>query len=89
MELPLNLAGGNKTCETCRHWHKVIDPSNIRDSKGQCREGPPSLTMLPTNQPGAMMQLCGYPETPANFPACGRHTAKMDFVLSESNGRAG
>lgn len=90
MQLPLNVAGGNdpKTCGDCAHFHRVIDPSNIRDQKGECREGPPSLTMLPANT-GAMMQLCGYPTVAVGFPACSRHRVKVaELVLSEANGRA-
>lgn len=64
-------------CGFCRHYHLLPRPRDAsgavdmsQPQQGECREGPPHLTSLPT--PQGQMQLCGYPPLPANFPACGR-----------------
>lgn len=83
MEMPLDVAGGQRTCGMCSHWVRIVDPSNIGQAKGECRAAPPSLTLLP-RPGGALAQLCGYPPVGPNFPACGQWAQKrVDIVLSE------
>ena len=67
-----------KTCSTCRHWFKMPPPpaqrgpalltGQAQPEMGQCREGPPHLTILPNG-----VQVSDYPPVSAGFPACGHY----------------
>jgi hypothetical protein len=63
------------TCGTCKHWHKKINPHNIRDARGDCRFNPPCVTTLP--QGANTFCLSSYPSLPDSFPACSKHEAKV------------
>ena len=61
------------TCRTCRHWYGgPKDPNNIgAPQPGECREGPPHLTMIQIQ--GGFAQISAYPNPGENFSACDRH----------------
>lgn len=54
-------------CEKCVHWHKIPSP-DLSVRRGQCRE---RLHVVTVMSQGGVGMLAGYPETPADFPACG------------------
>lgn len=74
-----------KTCDSCIHWKP--QPVNVADlgakREGQCREGPPDLTILP-NGAGGFTQIFAYPQLPQDFAACDRHKAAADVPGPES-----
>lgn len=68
------------TCSQCRHWCEMPPPQPgllLNREKpprmGQCREGPPQMTMVQTQQ--GMVQVVDYPVLPQQFPACGHFAA--------------
>jgi hypothetical protein len=48
-------------CADCRHFYPGSrDPGNlVEEPRGECRQGPPQLTLLPG--PQGVLQLVGYP----------------------------
>lgn len=61
-------ARNDKTCGTCRHWHRQgADPRNLNHVQGECRHSPPGITFSPQGI------LATYPHLPPQFPACARH----------------
>lgn len=66
-----------ETCGNCRHWkRKPPDPNDLTSRNGECREGPPSMTILPASNGGKAM-LVGYLTLPANFEACDRFAERV------------
>lgn len=67
-----------RTCGNCRHWFKIpqdpmnLDPKSIR---GQCREGPPHMTLValpgPNGQP-VLHPFADYPALPPTYAACSK-----------------
>lgn len=67
------------TCESCRHWCKQpADLANLRNVNGLCKEGPPSVSLVPTQQ--GLVAMANYPALPPNFQACDRHEARVEIV---------
>lgn len=63
----------DKTCSECCHWHKQpIDPNDVSQKLGQCRQGPPVAIAIPIQSPlGIQVQVQFQHRTlPGNFPAC-------------------
>jgi hypothetical protein len=72
--------GDPLTCEYCVHWKRQpVNPHNIREVLGECREGPPHTTTLPGAN-GQVMRVSSYPQLPPNFPACDRHKVALKIV---------
>lgn len=66
-----------KTCGQCRHYHLLPRPRMVNGAtdmsqpqQGECREGPPHLT-IHLHQ-GQQLMLAGYPQLPVEFVACDR-----------------
>lgn len=65
-----------QTCGQCKHWKRTHDPNDLRAENGECREGPPSMTILPASNGGKAM-LVGYLTLPAKFEACDRFAERV------------
>lgn len=70
----------NKTCGKCQFWVKEpTDPMNLSaPPMGECRFGPPTAGLLPTQNGPAKFAL--YPVLPPNYPACGQHIEKQSTL---------
>ena len=71
-----------KQCGDCQHWHQnPTDPNNLASGRspnrqGQCREGPPHLTMIPVGN--GIASLVGYPgPLVETFTACDRWSQRL------------
>lgn len=60
----------NQRCGNCRHWHRIVNPANLAERNGECRQGPPSVTVLPG--PQGQMFLTAYSRMHDQFPACSK-----------------
>lgn len=65
------------TCGRCRHWHKLpADAANLGgQARGECRQGPPTLYVLPAASAGGVSAgqlVTAYPRPTEDFPACGQ-----------------
>lgn len=77
-----NLSLSVITCQSCRHW---VDqgpqllpsgqPNVTQPHQGECRERLRSqgLIQKTAHGPALVAWMSGYPQIPANFPACGQY----------------
>lgn len=74
----LHLAEHKRTCCECRHWSRLpANPNNLRENRGECREGPPHATAVIGQGPNGIQpigQMVEYPKTTPEWPACGHFT---------------
>ena len=62
-----------RCCGKCEHWHELPpDPTNLGAHRGECREGPPTMTMIPNGQ-GGIMTVVGYAQPPQHLAPCSRY----------------
>jgi len=74
----------SKTCGDCIHRVKIIDQNNIGADNGECHRVPPNFSMVPT--PQGMAGVCGYPQVPAKYPACGEFVGRaIELATRESD----
>lgn len=76
------MSANAETCGTCQHWHALAaNPLALNERRGECREGPPHVTTLPSER--GPMAISNYPNLPAGFQACGRHKARIALVVND------